>query len=627
MRNINIDFYNGGRTVILGYTSEHLATNLTFLVPLEFRTGFSYKLIFNLENNAEAMELFSSYPISYKVSNNIMSAGNSGHLQLSVLQEQENGEVLVAQSDVVPFKVLNSLSDTDTEIGEYTNTIEQLITEFTTNLEDINSRELAANKVSTEEEIIDEGQNYPSIEYLNEYYYKFNEVYSQEEIESILLDYKLSNAVFFDENYLPFATDAATSLGTGGYDTISKLTDKLVSMYVPSKITVINGGSFINSSKLTDVYIDDLESKPSISGAFKDTVNIHYLSEDSFNLPDYICKGLLYLNNNFEKVSNKVDTYSNDTASSDTYPSTKGLLNYHLNYVADLYTDVEDKADKALFLEKSNTQLFKLKDIDTTINDLHIVVKNNHISIKGTPTAQVSSNISYDEGINIFEIGKSYIASLQNVVNNTGNTMNIYLWGIYSAGGSGTTYEVITATTDKTRNLFINTEEERTVNLRWNISPNKEYDLEFDFMIEENSSMSYFESYYIINNLKNNCVTYGKLDSNLQSKIDQVSMQQSSGDLVVADSKYDGCTASYISTKINNVVNIAISISFVEGSVYVAFSGLPYKAYSKTKLASYTTSNAKVRVGIDGTWINFTPEAAFISGETMTIHLTYITTA
>ena len=42
MRNINIDFYNKGKTIILGYTGEHLATVLNFIIPIEFRgSGFS----------------------------------------------------------------------------------------------------------------------------------------------------------------------------------------------------------------------------------------------------------------------------------------------------------------------------------------------------------------------------------------------------------------------------------------------------------------------------------------------------------------------------------------------------------------------------------------------------------
>ena len=147
MGNINIDFYNSGNTIILGYTNEHLATNLNFVVPAVFRDGYSYILIFNLENNQEYMELFASYPITYKVSNIIMSAGTSGHLQLSVLKKQDNGEVMVAQSGIIPFKVLSSLADNNTEIGEYTNTIETLIAEFVSNLQNINSRELKANKI------------------------------------------------------------------------------------------------------------------------------------------------------------------------------------------------------------------------------------------------------------------------------------------------------------------------------------------------------------------------------------------------------------------------------------------------------------------------------------------------
>lgn len=227
MRNINIDFYNSGNTIILGYTNEHLATNLNFVVPAEFRDGYSYKLIFNLENNQEYMELFASYPITYKVSNIIMSAGTSGHLQLSVLKKQDNGEVMVAQSGIIPFKVLSSLADNNTEIGEYTNTIETLIAEFVSNLQNINSRELKANKIVTTEQITDKEENYPSIQYLEDNYPTNNDVYLVDEAdnkflasdhEKIVLTKHLGDGVVTTEKIAPLSV-GSTELKIGAVTT------------------------------------------------------------------------------------------------------------------------------------------------------------------------------------------------------------------------------------------------------------------------------------------------------------------------------------------------------------------------------------------------------------------------
>lgn len=227
MRNINIDFYNSGNTIILGYTNEHLATNLNFVVPAEFRDGYSYKLIFNLENNQEYMELFASYPITYKVSNIIMSAGTSGHLQLSVLKKQDNGEVMVAQSGIIPFKVLSSLADNNTEIGEYTNTIETLIAEFVSNLQNINSRELKANKIVTGEQITNKEENYPSIQYLEDNYPTNNDVYLVDEAdnkflasdhEKIVLTKHLGDGVVTTEKIAPLSV-GSTELKIGAVTT------------------------------------------------------------------------------------------------------------------------------------------------------------------------------------------------------------------------------------------------------------------------------------------------------------------------------------------------------------------------------------------------------------------------
>ena len=141
MRNINIDFYNQGQLITLGYTNEHLATKLNLFVPNEFvGKDFTYKLVFNLENGLAYAEVFNTYPIIYSVPNGIMSAGNSGHLQLSAFKITENGETLVGQGNIVPFRVLGSLDDSDTNLGEYTDSMTELISEFTSSLEEIESK-------------------------------------------------------------------------------------------------------------------------------------------------------------------------------------------------------------------------------------------------------------------------------------------------------------------------------------------------------------------------------------------------------------------------------------------------------------------------------------------------------
>lgn len=141
MRNINIDFYNQGQLITLGYTNEHLATKLNLFVPNEFvGKGFTYKLVFNLEDGSAYAEVFNTYPIIYSVPNGVMSAGNSGHLQLSAFKTTENGETLVGQGNIVPFRVLDSLDDSDTNLGEYTDSMTELISEFTSSLEKIESK-------------------------------------------------------------------------------------------------------------------------------------------------------------------------------------------------------------------------------------------------------------------------------------------------------------------------------------------------------------------------------------------------------------------------------------------------------------------------------------------------------
>lgn len=60
----------------------------------------------------------------------------------------------------------------------------------------LKSKEDNSNKVSSKTDITDSNTNYPSIEYLNEFYYDVNELYSSEEMNELLGDKANANSVY-----------------------------------------------------------------------------------------------------------------------------------------------------------------------------------------------------------------------------------------------------------------------------------------------------------------------------------------------------------------------------------------------------------------------------------------------
>lgn len=60
----------------------------------------------------------------------------------------------------------------------------------------LKSKEVNSNKVSSKTDITDSGTNYPSIKYLNDFYYDANEVYSSEEMDKLLGNKADSNSVY-----------------------------------------------------------------------------------------------------------------------------------------------------------------------------------------------------------------------------------------------------------------------------------------------------------------------------------------------------------------------------------------------------------------------------------------------
>lgn len=196
----------------------------------------------------------------------------------------------------------------------------------------------------------------------------------------------------------------------------------------------------------------------------------------------------------------------------------------------DVQTSITSKAKASLFLQQSASQLIKLTDIDTVINGLQIAIKNNHIKLKGTATANITSWISADVRVETYKSGVTYTGSAQNVIVNqleSGNAQSaIGIRFHYSTGG-----HMPIGNTDKSISFTPSSNiSGDTARLSWNISAG-EYDKEFDLMLEYGSTMTTFEPYYVVSNIGNHSVTYNKLNEDIQKEINSISGKAESSDL------------------------------------------------------------------------------------------------
>ena len=196
----------------------------------------------------------------------------------------------------------------------------------------------------------------------------------------------------------------------------------------------------------------------------------------------------------------------------------------------DVQTSITSKAKASLFLQQSASQLIKLTDIDTVINGLQIAIKNNHIKLKGTATANITSWISADVRVETYKSGVTYTGSAQNVIVNQLESGAVQsATGIrfhYSTGG-----HMPIGNTDKSISFTPSSNiSGDTARLAWNISAG-EYDKEFDLMLEYGSTMTTFEPYYVVSNIGNHSVTYNKLNEDIQKEINSISGKAESSDL------------------------------------------------------------------------------------------------
>lgn len=134
---------------------------------------------------------------------------------------------------------------------------------------------------------------------------------------------------------------------------------------------------------------------------------------------------------------------------------------------------------------KRTNNLIRLEDLKQTVNDITLQVNNNNISLKGTPSKLTTFQLSVREGIKAFEEGAEYTVVCQNIIKNKiPATINIFLWGQYSASTNPVTYQIIQIPqSGANRIINIDTTSTRPIELRLQVAAGKEYDLSFDFSI------------------------------------------------------------------------------------------------------------------------------------------------
>ncbi len=173
---------------------------------------------------------------------------------------------------------------------------------------------------------------------------------------------------------------------------------------------------------------------------------------------------------------------------------------------------INSKAKESLFLKQSSTQLIKLADVDTTINGLHIVINNNHITVSGTTTKGYYERIAIDAGLSQFEADTDYTLSIQNIVDKSGtnfglfcNSQPIPIWDYENSK---------TMRFDTTTDLVLN----------WNINPG-EYDKEFDFKIEFGTERTIFEPFYVVASVANGSISKEKLSEDVQNNLSTINAE------------------------------------------------------------------------------------------------------
>ena len=425
---------------------------------------------------------------------------------------------------------------------------------------------------------------------------------------------------------------------------------------IPSSVTTIKKNAFIDCINLTDIYIDNYQNNITIeSGAFPSNVSIYW--ETSLNEIDIINNTLLEKADIDYVVSQLIQI--------------KELLNTE---VKDIKTELDKKISS-----KSTFNLLNLGEIPELTYGLTVTKdSNNHITIVGTSTTNGYIHIPIKD----FSL-KANTKYCLTATNLNSNTSNVILSIRVDQNGnkvtaSDTKLSIIAETTDATKTIVISNGEEEYNNCYFGIyvGGNLEISKEFDIQLEEGETFTHFippqvgtdyiESYSTqetdekVSNLQQQIDELNIEIDNLQNQINESNTEidnlnegkatvvQSEGSLTLikGEDEVIDAKADFISTKIDNIVTIAINATLPAGLNLVKFRGLPYLSYlpevgleedetptsKSVNIMTFSEQGKLIRIRIKDNTIliraldsdKIVNSSTFVEGDSLTIHTTYI---
>lgn len=158
-----------------------------------------------------------------------------------------------------------------------------------------------ANKVSSKTDITDSRVNYPSVEYLDAYYYKANELYSSEETDKLLGDKANANSVYSKtetDNLLGRKADLVNSSNIFDFDAWAKELQKSSKPIIHGTLDELNFDekSITFTATEKDTYTNSWQVV--LAGTTKISVKPNTKYWVYYTVNNYVCYLVVFLNGN-----------------------------------------------------------------------------------------------------------------------------------------------------------------------------------------------------------------------------------------------------------------------------------------------------------------------------------------
>lgn len=499
-----VEFQNGN---CIGVTGENLAHTQEFLISDMRDTEIDYKIYLRFADGSVNSVIPDSVVIDSQGTLIVWQVKKTDifmHGYFEVQLEGRNSDELIFQTEIITLYADESIAVEDKtfenpnaetlkirdEASAMLKQCDQQLNKIEQNFEilegyDINLKENASKKVSVAEEVFSATENYPSVQYLDNYYYSIDDSYSAEEAD-ILLDNK---------------ADKATTLAGYGIDdaynkaqTDTKLSLKINTNKIATEIT-----EAMDNTKLPNV------------GALKTYLdNYYYGVDEAYSAEEIDTKLSLKIN------TNKIATAITESMDNTKLPNAGAIKAYLDNYYYGI-DDLYDMEQVDIFLNqkadvKGNANILKIPDFTETKNGVTLTASKNHITINGKTTANSTFRIILASPY--LPINGTYTFSAQNAENSAHGSVTLY------SGSSGSTnitsaiaFENNSSTTFTADNTV------RQIGI-WLPQNTNFVNQQFDLQLESGEIKTEFNSPTTLNeDLQSGSISQRHLDNTLRNKI------------------------------------------------------------------------------------------------------------